>query len=153
MAWGVNPGVTAATGFIGLVLAELGDEKGMAYLRELAKQNITGLKMSTRAVLDQVIAGEYAIGLGILNDNAVISRNKGAPVAWSRMNPALASLSVISVTAKSKHPNAGKLLAEFVVSEEGQTIAREHDYIPVHRKSRRATLTCGRMACAFAPSP
>jgi ABC-type Fe3+ transport system substrate-binding protein len=134
MAWGINPGITAATGFSGLVLRERGEEKGMAFLRELAKQNITGLKISARAVLDQVIAGEYPLALQILNDNAVISRNKGAPVAWIPMNPAFASVSLISVTAKARNPNAGRLLAEFVVSEEGQDIARQHDYIPVHPK-------------------
>ena len=132
MAWGINPGVTASTGFAGLVLREWGEERGMAYLRELAKQNITGLKISARAVLDQVIAGEYPLALQILNDNAVISRNKGAPVAWIPMNPAFASVSIISVTAKARNPNAGRLLADFVVSEEGQKIARDHDYIPVH---------------------
>jgi ABC-type Fe3+ transport system substrate-binding protein len=132
MAWGINPGLTGATGFIGLVLAERGEEKGLAFLRQLARQNITGLKMSARAVLDQVIAGEYPMALGILNDNVVISRKIGAPVAWIPMSPALGSVSVISVMAKAKHPNAGKLLAEFIVSEEGQTIARDHDYIPVH---------------------
>ena len=132
MAWGINPGITGATGFIGVVLAELGEEKGMAYLRQLAGQNITGLKTSARAVLDQVIAGEYPMALGILNDNVVVSRRVGAPVAWIPMSPALANLSVIAVTARARHPNAGKLLAEFVVSEEGQTIARDRDYIPVH---------------------
>ncbi len=132
MAWGINPGITAATGFAGLVLREWGEERGMAYLRQLAKQDITGLKVSARAVLDQVIAGEFPMALQILNDNAVISRNKGAPVAWIPMNPAFASVSIISVTAKARHPNAARLLAEFVVSEEGQTIAKQHDYIPVH---------------------
>ena len=134
MAWGINPGTTGATGFIGLVLASLGEEKGMDYLRRLAGQNITGLKISARAVLDQVIAGEFPLALGILNDNAVYSRNAGAPVAWIPMNPAMANLSLISVTAKARHPNAGRLLADFVVSEEGQAIARDHDYIPVHPK-------------------
>lgn len=132
MAWAISPGITGATGFIGLVLADRGEEKGLAYLHRLAGQNITGLKMSTRAVLDQVIAGEYPMALGILNDNVVISRKLGAPVAWLPMSPALGSLSVISVMAKAKHPNAGRLLADFVASEEGQTIARDHDYIPVH---------------------
>jgi hypothetical protein len=48
------------------------------------------------------------------------------------MNPAFASVSVISVTSKAQHPNAGRLLADFVVSQEGQKIAADHDYIPVH---------------------
>ncbi len=132
MAWGINPGTTGATGFIGLVLADLGEQKGMDYLRRLATQNITGLKISARAVLDQVIAGEYPLALGILNDNVVISRNIGAPVQWIPMSPALATLSLISVTAKAPHPNAARLLADFVVSEEGQKIARDRDYIPTH---------------------
>ena len=132
MAWGINPGVTGATGFIGAVLAEMGEEKALAYLRALVKQDITGLKISARAVLDQVIAGEYPMALGILNDNVVISQNVGAPVAWIPMNPGLATLSVVSVTAKAKHPNAARLLAEFVLSEEGQTIARDRFYIPVN---------------------
>ena len=132
MAWGINPGVTGASSFIGAVLSAMGEEQGIPFLRLLARQNITGLKISARAVLDQVIAGEYSLALGILNDNVTVSRRLGAPVAWVPMNPALGSLSVISVTAKARHPNAGKLLADFVVSEEGQAIARDHDYIPVH---------------------
>ena len=132
MAWGINPGITASTGFSGLVLREWGENKGMDFLRKLATQNITGLKISARAVVDQVIAGEYPLALQILNDNVVISRNVGAPVAWIPMNPAFASVSVISVTAKAQHPNAGRLLADFVVSQEGQKIAADHDYIPVH---------------------
>ena len=132
LAWGINPGVTGASGFIGLVLAELGEEKGMDFLRQLARQNVTGLKISARAVLDQVIAGEYPLALGILNDNVLVSRKLGAPVAWIPMNPAMATISMISVMSKARHPNAGKLLAEFVASEEGQRIARDHDYIPVN---------------------
>ena len=132
LAWGINPGVTGASGFIGLVLAELGEEKGMDFLRQLARQNVTGLKISARAVLDQVIAGEYPLALGILNDNVLVSRRLGAPVAWIPMNPAMATISMISVMSKARHPNAGKLLAEFVASEEGQRIARDHDYIPVN---------------------
>ena len=134
MAWGTNPGATGAIAFIGLVLTELGEQKGDEYLRKLRDQNITGLKASARAVLDQVIAGEYPMALGILNDNAVYSRDKGAPVAWLPMSPALGALGVISVMQKAKHPNAGRLLADFVVSEEGQKIARDRNYIPVNPK-------------------
>jgi iron(III) transport system substrate-binding protein len=39
----------------------MGEEKGMAYLRELQKQRIAAVDTSARQVLDQVVAGEYAI--------------------------------------------------------------------------------------------
>src|SRR5262245_46189052 len=61
-AWNPNS-VSGAYGFIGTVLKHMGEEKGLAYLRALAKQDITPVPMAIRAVLDRVIAGEYAIGL------------------------------------------------------------------------------------------
>jgi iron(III) transport system substrate-binding protein len=134
MAWGVKPGATGAISFIGLVTTYMGEQKGEEYLRKLRDQNITGLGMSARAVLDQVIAGEYPLALGILNDNAVYSRAQGAPVNWLPMSPALGALGVVSVLQNARHPNAARLLADFIVSEEGQAIARDHNYIPVNPK-------------------
>ena len=78
---------SGAAGFIGLVLDEWGEEKGKAYLRELAKQNITRLGGSARAVTDQAIAGEYPIVLQIFNHQPVISAKRGAPIDWIPMNP------------------------------------------------------------------
>ena len=50
--------VSGAYGFIGTVLRHMGEEKGIAYLRALAKQDITPVPMAIRAVLDRVSAGE-----------------------------------------------------------------------------------------------
>ena len=82
-------------------------------------------------MLDQVIAGEYAIALNIFNNHAVISAAKGAPVDWIPMDPALGVLSVISVTKDAPHPNAGRLFVEFLMSEDGQKIYRDAEYLPV----------------------
>ena len=131
IAWNSTASSSAGPGFVGVVLNSMGEEKGMAYLRELAKQNPSGLAVAARQVLDQVIAGEYAIALNIFNNHAVISAAKGAPVDWVPMNPALAVLSVISVTKDAPHPNAGRLLLEFLLSEDGQKIYRDADYLPV----------------------
>ena len=131
MVWNTTPSSSAGQGFVGLVLMEMGEEKGRAYLQALAKQNVTGIQVAARQVLDQVIAGEYAIALNIFNNHAVISAAKGAPSAWIPMNPALAVLSVISVTKDAPHTNAGKLFLEFLVSEEGQKIYRDADYMPI----------------------
>jgi ABC-type Fe3+ transport system substrate-binding protein len=131
MAWSSSPGVAAAPGFVGMVLAEMGENKGMAYLRELAKQSITGLSFGARQVLDQVISGEYPLALQIFNNHAVISASQGAPVTWIAMNPALAVLSPLSVTAGAPHPNAAKLLIDFLVSPEGQDFYRDKNMLPI----------------------
>jgi ABC-type Fe3+ transport system substrate-binding protein len=131
IVWDSRASNSGASGFVGLILREMGEENGQKYLRELAKQEIAGLHSSARQVLDLVVAGEYAVALQIFNHHARISAKQGAPVAWIPMQPALGVMSVISVTKDAPHPNAGKLLVDFLASKEGQTVYRNADYMPV----------------------
>jgi iron(III) transport system substrate-binding protein len=102
----------------------------MAYLRELAKQRIANIGSAAREVLDQTIAGEYLVALQIFNHHTVISAKKGAPVDWIKMEPVTGTLSVISVHKSAPHPNAAKLLVDFITSSEGQQIFRAAEYLP-----------------------
>jgi ABC-type Fe3+ transport system substrate-binding protein len=102
----------------------------MVYLRELAKQHVANVGSAAREVLDQVIAGEYSLALQIFNHHAVISGKKGAPVDWIKMEPVTGTLSVISVHKDAPHPNAAKLLVDFIISTEGQHIFRDAEYLP-----------------------
>ena len=132
MAWNGFPTSSGVGGFVGTVLTEMGEEQGRAYLRELSKQNIANLPGAAREVLDQVIAGEYAVALQIFNHHAVISAKKGAPVDWIKMEPTTGTLSTISVHKNAPHPNAAKLLVDFIISREGQEVFRQSDYITAH---------------------
>jgi iron(III) transport system substrate-binding protein len=113
MAWNSLPSTSGAVGFIGTVLAEMGEANGMAYLRAFSKQKVANVPAAARQVLDEVIAGEYAIGLQIFNHHAVISAKKGAPVDWIKMEPSTGTLSVIAINKNAPHPNAAKLFFEF----------------------------------------
>ena len=130
MAWSSSNSATGAPGFVGTVLTEMGEDKGLAYLQKLATQNIANVGGSARQVLDEVIAGEYSIALQIFNHHTVISAAKGAPSDWIRMEPAMVFLNIVSLTTHSPHPNAGKLLFDFLESEEGQKLFRDADYLP-----------------------
>lgn len=130
MAWSSNVSASGAAGFIGTVLSHMGEAKGMAYLNQLTAQNITGVRVSARQLLDLVIAGEYAIGLQIFNYHPGISAAKGAHVDWIKMEPALAALGVMSITRPAPHENAAKLLLDFLTSPEGQQLFRDADYMP-----------------------
>ena len=132
LVWAARQASSAAPGFIGSLFAEMGEEKGNAYLQELKKQNVAALGVSARQVLDQVIAGEYAISLNIFNNHATISAVQGAPSAWLPINPGLAVFSIAAITKGGPHPNAAKLLLDYLVSEEGQKVYREANYITVH---------------------
>jgi len=130
MAWSTTPASSGGIGFIGTVLTEMGEANGMTYLRELSKQRIANIGSAAREVLDQVIAGEYPLALQVFNHHTVISGKKGAPVDWIRMEPVTGTVSVISVHKDAPHPNAAKLLVDFIISSEGQHIFRDAEYLP-----------------------
>jgi iron(III) transport system substrate-binding protein len=129
LVWKPND-LSGAPGFIANRLINMGEERGMAYLRKLAAQRITQVNGSARAILDQVIAGEYPMALQIFNHHAAISADKGAPVDWVRLSPANVNPGLIGLTTNAPHPNAGLLFVEFMTSKEGQQIFQKADYLP-----------------------
>jgi ABC-type Fe3+ transport system substrate-binding protein len=131
MGWSTSGG-SGAPVFVGNILQSMGQERGMAYLEKLSQQNIRNSSASARAILDQVIAGEYAIGLQIFNHHAVISADKGAPSDWVPLEPVPALLNTTGLAKHPPHPHAAMLFLDFVLSEEGQRILQEADYLPAH---------------------
>ncbi|MEA2903707.1 MAG: iron(III) transport system substrate-binding protein [Alphaproteobacteria bacterium] len=129
LAWKPND-MSGGPGFIGNVLTSMGEERGMAYLRRLAGQRIKMVNGSARAILDQVIAGEYPMALQIFNHHAAISKEKGAPVDWLRLSPATVTPGLVALTKNAPHPNAGLLFVEFMASKEGQQIFQKANYLP-----------------------
>jgi len=124
--------VAGGLGFIATVLRHMGENEGVAYLRLLARQEITPLPMATRAVLDRVIAGEYAMGLEMVRSHAAISVAMGAPVRWVPLEAVSTTLQVGGITKGAPHPNAGKLFLDFITSRAGQGVFREANYEPMH---------------------
>mgnify|MGYP005995042747 CR=1 FL=1 len=130
MVWSVVPEPVAAPGFAGNVLMTMGEEEGTAYLDKLAAQDITSMSSSQRTVLDRVIVGDFPIGLMCFNHHVAISQDKGAPVDWIRMEPLVASASLLGLIKGGPNPNAGKLLIDYILSEEGQTVLAGTGYLP-----------------------
>ena len=129
MAW--NPGsIAGALGFVGATLTSMGDARGMDYLKALSAQRIVNIEASSRAILDQVIAGEYPIGLMMFNHHTVISAQKGAPSDWIKMEPVPVALDAVAILKDAPHPNAAKLLVDFLTSEDGQHVLQKADYLP-----------------------
>ena len=129
IVWKQND-TSGGPGFIGHVLNTMGEEKGMAYLRKLREQRIKSVGASARAVLDQVIAGEYPLVLQIFNHHAALSAKKGAPSQWLKLEPVMVQTELHAITAAAPHPNAAKLFVEYMISKEGQLIFQKADYFP-----------------------
>ena len=129
MAWN-GSSMAGAYGFVANILTTMGEEKGMTYLRALAKQQVVNVDASSRAVLDQVIAGEYWMNLMAFNHHTVISARKGAPCDWLKLEPAPVTLDALGLLKDAPHPNAARLLLEFLLSEEGQKVFQKNEYLP-----------------------
>jgi ABC-type Fe3+ transport system substrate-binding protein len=132
IAWTYDLTPGGPLGFVHNILSTMGQEKGTAYLRTFAEQQPVTIPGAQRVVLDHVISGEYPVCVMILNYHAAISMKAGAPVRWLKMEPLLQTMSLVSITGNGPHPNAARLMVEFMLSEEGQKIFADNDYIPAH---------------------
>jgi iron(III) transport system substrate-binding protein len=126
-----SPSSPGVGGFIGFVLRSMGEERGADYLKRLGGHGLHVSQFSSRQVADQVIAGEYPIAVQILDHQAAFSANRGAPIGWVQIKPATMVSMLVLSSVKGPHQNAGKLMIDFLLSDEGQAIFRDADYIPV----------------------
>ncbi|HWP24361.1 MAG TPA: extracellular solute-binding protein [Candidatus Binatia bacterium] len=133
MMWSTSRG-SGAPIFIGNILNTMGTEAGKAYLQKLRGQNIAKTTASNRQVLDLTIAGEYPLALHIFNHHAYISKSAGAPVDWIPQEPVTATIQTVALAKNSPHPHAALLFLDFVMSERGQKVFQQSNYLPAHPK-------------------
>lgn len=130
MVWHLGSASGAAL-FVSNLRLKWGDEKTRDYLTKLADQKVTGLTgVSARALVDRVIAGEFSLALNIFAHHPYISAEKGAPSASKLMDPVATTVGTMVIPKGIKHPHAAMLLADFILSDEGQKILSEAGYFP-----------------------
>ena len=70
------------------------------------------------------------------NHHTVISAQKGAPADWLKLEPVPVALDSAGILKDAPHPNAARLLIEFLTSEDGQKVLQKADYCRPCRASR-----------------
>jgi len=109
-----------------------GEAKATEYFRKLATQKVINFGAgSARTLVDRVIAGEFPIALNIFAHHPLISRAKGAPVNSQLMDPVASTAGTMIIPRGVRNPHAALLLADFILSPEGQQILADADYFPV----------------------
>ena len=118
--------------FISTLRLARGEDGAKAYLQKLAQQKVINFGSgSARTLVDRVIAGEFPIALNIFAHHPLISKTKGAPVDSRLMDPVPTTAGTLVIPKGIRHPNAALLLADFVMSKEGQQILADAEYFPV----------------------
>jgi iron(III) transport system substrate-binding protein len=114
--------------WFGTMLKAMGEEKGLAYMRELAKQ--TQLRAGRTLLAQLVAAGEFAGALTAYSQTFEVLKPSGAPVDWVYLNPVFANIHPTGIAGKAPHPNAARLFLDFVLSKRGQELIRGMNRIP-----------------------
>jgi iron(III) transport system substrate-binding protein len=108
----------------GYILAAMeeawGREKAVAYLTRLSKQDISYRRGGTLTT-QVVTSGEYPVGIAINGETSAAIREKGAPLGFRVLAPAIVKPEGLFVAKNAPHPHAALLFAEWVLSEEAQS--------------------------------
>ena len=96
-----------------------GEEKGLAYMQRLAKQNYV-IRHGHTLMTQLVAAGEYPAAVIVYGPQTQSTRNAGAPIDWHALNPTVSGANLMGIAAKAPHPNAAMLYIDHMLSEEIQ---------------------------------
>ena len=128
---GQKIGMETSAGVMHALMPVWGKEKTIAYFRQLAAQNPV-TKDSSSIIVQLLVAGEMPLGIGLAHGFELFSR-KGAPIEWLPLEPAVVRVIPMMLAAKSRHPNAAKLLYDFLLGIEGQQIIKAFNRPTVRR--------------------
>jgi ABC-type Fe3+ transport system substrate-binding protein len=105
-----------------------GEQKWGDYMKRLGAQKLRYARYLE--VRDMLAGGEIQAQLVAYPAFTQPVIDKGAPVKWSLIDPALFTGLTLNLSKNAPRPNAGKLFIDYVVSEEGQKILAEKAQVP-----------------------
>jgi iron(III) transport system substrate-binding protein len=113
----------------GSLLEMMGRERGGSYLRKLAQQDL--VVRSGHPLLTQLlIGGEFPVYIDGFGSTIERFRAQGAPIDWVPLEPVIVSLNPVGMAVNAPHPNAARLLIDFLLSKEGQEVGRTVGKLP-----------------------
>ncbi len=111
------------------MLDYLGGEKGLDFMRALARQN-PQLRRGHSLLSKLLVAGDFPLALVHAAEMEEAMRN-GAPVDWvTTLDPIVTSPSQVAVSSRAPHPHAARLFVDFLLSARGQILIRERGRVP-----------------------
>jgi iron(III) transport system substrate-binding protein len=114
--------------------AELGEAHATKVFKDMVAANGVSVRKGHTLLTQLVVSGEIPLALTVYNYKAEQLKNKGAPIDWFSIGPAIARPNGVGVAAKAPHPHAAVLFFDFEISEEGQKILAGRDFVPTSKK-------------------
>lgn len=116
------------------VVQGLGEDRGLKLFRDLVAVNGLSVRRGHTLLTNLVAAGEVPFALTVYNFTAEQVKQKGAPLDWYVMPPAIARANGVAVARRAQRPHAALLYYDFMIGDEGQQILLKRDFVPASRK-------------------
>jgi iron(III) transport system substrate-binding protein len=119
---------TTGVRFVGNVLAQMGEEDGEAFLRELAQQDVRVEAISGAALVQLLATGEVASSPVIFRNHAAQQVKDGAPLEWIPIEPVTANVGYAGAFKDATNPCAAMLFLDFILGDGGGEIYEGLEY-------------------------
>ena len=116
------------------MLGELGEAKGTKVFKDIVSKNGMSMRKGHTLLAQLVVSGEIPLALTVYNYKAEQLKAKGAPIDWFAIGTAIARPNGVGVARAAPHPHAAVLFYDFEISEEGQKILAQRDFVPTSKK-------------------
>ena len=116
------------------VVGVLGEARGLKLFRDLVAKNGISVRKGHTLLTNLVISGEVPMALTVYNYKAEQLKNKGAPIDWFVISPAIARSNGAGVLRRAPHPNAAVLYYDFMLTD-AQSILLKRDFVPTSKKA------------------
>ncbi len=120
-----------------VMLDSLGKQKGLDYMKALAKQNLNMVGTSSRMRVELMMAGEFAVSLAARGRRVVEFKEEGAPIDYRLFEPYPSVPNFISLMARAPHPNGAILFYDWLLSQEGQSALAQVPRLTIRKGTKQ----------------
>src|SRR6267378_8163592 len=112
----------------------LGDAEAQTVLKCIAA-NKPSLRSGHTDMANLLAAGEFAATLSSNGHRlAQLRYEENKPIVWAQTDPIITDVQAIALANKTPHPNAGRLLIEWLTSADGQKAIQSTGRVPANPK-------------------
>jgi iron(III) transport system substrate-binding protein len=121
-------------GLLSGLIQAWGMDKAIAYLRRLAQQE-PRMAAGSVTTVQFVRGGDSPL---VIAHAPVIQaeRRRGTAIGWRPLEPVIAQINAVVLSAQAAHPNGGRLFIDFILSDEGQNTFAGFQQITIRQDAK-----------------
>ena len=104
-----------------VMLDHMGKEKGIAYMKALARQNLHMPGSSSVMRVQLLLGGESSVAVAARGRRVAEFKSKGAPIDFRILDPYAGEPDLIALMQRSPNPHAAILFYDWLLSQDGQS--------------------------------